>query len=619
MKERERKHPLAAQIAFPLLCVVAVWLHASYCWQAAQWANLKMNEIVNQLATPMEGTGNGMIEQYILLCVVPALLAGAAAAILLAALRKKGWAHAAAFRGNMVALSSIIFIAGYAFCTLDVGGYIVNNFTKSDYIERNYVDPKSVELTFPEKKRNLVYIWLESVESTYAAREDGGAFEESPIPELVALAEENISFTGEEGGVNGGVSAYGTTWTAGALFGHMSGLPLKIPIADSAMGEQAYFFPGVTTIGDLLAEQGYQQGFLIGSDATFGGRRQLFSQHGDYEIWDYPYSKEAGEIPENYYVWWGYEDQKLFSFAKEHLLEMAADGRPFNLSILTVDTHFPDGYVCSACSDTFGDDQYSNVMACSSRQVAEFVAWIQEQPFYENTTIVISGDHITMDADYCDKVPADYQRRVYTTIINPAAEVSDPAWYRDYTTMDLFPTTLAALGVDIPGNRLALGTNLFSRKKTLLERDGYETLDRELQRRSVFLDSLSGIDTSVYELSDVYAETDVQLAVTFGDDAITYTLGGLGEIEDSFTSVEVLADLMDGNTRTTLWQEAAQRQEDGTYTIAMPLAELGEETDFVIHIYAMTDAGRIRVDTGYNCDLKTQSIEKIEEETEDGE
>ena len=60
MKERERKHPLAAQIAFPLLCVVAVWLHASYCWQAAQWANLKMNEIVNQLATPMEGTGNGM-------------------------------------------------------------------------------------------------------------------------------------------------------------------------------------------------------------------------------------------------------------------------------------------------------------------------------------------------------------------------------------------------------------------------------------------------------------------------------------------------------------------------------------------------------------------------------
>ena len=182
MKERERKHPLAAQIAFPLLCVVAVWLHASYCWQAAQWANLKMNEIVNQLATPMEGTGNGMIEQYILLCVVPALLAGGAAAILLAALRKKGWAHAAAFRGNMVALSSIIFIAGYAFCTLDVGGYIVNNFTKSDYIERNYVDPKSVELTFPEKKRNLVYIWLESVESTYAAKEDGGAFEESPAP-----------------------------------------------------------------------------------------------------------------------------------------------------------------------------------------------------------------------------------------------------------------------------------------------------------------------------------------------------------------------------------------------------------------------------------------------------
>ena len=613
MREKKKRY-FAAHIAFPILCAIAVWFHASYCWQAAQWANLKMNEIVNQLATPMEGTGNGMVEQYLLTCVLPACLAGVGAVILLLVLKRKGLSFAAAFRGNMVALSAIIFIVAYAFCMLDVGGYLIDSRIPSKYIEKNYVDPKSVELTFPEEKRNLVYIWLESVESTYAAEDDGGAFEVTPIPELVELAEENTSFTGSEGGVNGGISAYGTTWTAGALFGHMSGLPLKIPIADSAMSQQEAFFPGVTTIGDLLAEQGYQQGFLIGSDATFGGRRQLFSQHGDYAIWDYPYAKENGQIPENYYVWWGYEDRKLFSFAKEHLTEMAADGRPFNLSILTVDTHFPDGYLCPECSDAFGDDQYSNVMACSSRQVAEFVEWIQAQPFYENTTIVISGDHITMDADYCDNVPSDYTRRVYTTIINPAVEVSDPTWYRNYTTMDLFPTTLAALGVTIPGDRLALGTNLFSEKKTLLERDGYDTLDRELRRQSDFLDSLSGIDESVYELSALYADTDAQLTVEFSEDSITYTMAGLGEIEDSFTSVEVLADLMDGNTRTTLWQEAAEKQADGTYSITMPLSELGEETDFVIHIYAMTEAGRIRVGTGYDCDIVAQSIEK-----EDGE
>lgn len=69
--------------------------------------------------------------------------------------------------------------------------------------------------------------------------------------------------------------------------------------------------------------------------------------------------------------------------------------------MLTVDTHFTDGYLCDLCDDEY-DDQYSNVMACSSKQVAEFVEWVQEQDFYENTTIVISGDHLTMDSDYLD-------------------------------------------------------------------------------------------------------------------------------------------------------------------------------------------------------------------------
>ena len=32
-----------------------------------------------------------------------------------------------------------------------------------DVIAENYVDPRNVELTFPEKKRNLIYIFLESI------------------------------------------------------------------------------------------------------------------------------------------------------------------------------------------------------------------------------------------------------------------------------------------------------------------------------------------------------------------------------------------------------------------------------------------------------------------------
>ena len=58
---------------------------------------------------------------------------------------------------------------------------------------------------------------------------------------------------------------------------------------------------------------------------------------------------------------------------------------PFNLTLLTVDTHYEDGYVCRLCDDTFGDDQYANVMACSSKQIGAFLKWIREQDFYDNT------------------------------------------------------------------------------------------------------------------------------------------------------------------------------------------------------------------------------------------
>ena len=58
------------------------------------------------------------------------------------------------------------------------------------------------------------------------------------------------------------------------------------------------------------------------------------------------------------------------------------------------------------------------VLHCSSKQVTEFVSWIQQQDFYENTTIVISGDHLTMDSDFCENIDPDYTRTVYNVIIN---------------------------------------------------------------------------------------------------------------------------------------------------------------------------------------------------------
>ena len=124
---------------------------------------------------------------------------------------------------------------GITWNILDIGDYLKGQSTYSTFIDDNYVDPSSVNITFPEQKRNLIYIFLESMEMTYADQEDGGAFEENVIPELTGLAQENEDFSGEDKKLNGGYSMPGTTWTMGAMFGQTSGLPLNISIDGNGM------------------------------------------------------------------------------------------------------------------------------------------------------------------------------------------------------------------------------------------------------------------------------------------------------------------------------------------------------------------------------------------------
>ena len=77
----------------------------------------------------------------------------------------------------------------------------------------------------------------------------------------------------------------------------------------------------------------------------------------------------------------------------------------------------------------------------------------------------------------------NYDRVVYNALINSRVlPVNNKN--RVFTTMDMFPTTLAALGVSIEGDRLGLGTNLFSSKKTIPEEIGLDNFYKELKKSS---------------------------------------------------------------------------------------------------------------------------------------
>ena len=489
-----------------ILLLLALFILFGSRWVFKTWSDLSIEEVIYHIGAPLTGTNMDMIWDYVFWGVVPVVVMVALMAIVLYLKREKR------YFGKLLAIIAAVSLAilggdvVYAAHRLNIVRFLQAESETSAFVDTYYVDPATAELEFPEEKRNLIYIFLESMETTYQGKQSGGVFTENMIPELTRLAQENEDFSGDTTCQSGAYALPWTTWTVAAMFAEVSGLPLHISIEDNSMDTQEHFFPSITTIGDILEANGYNQTLLIGSSAGFAGRNILFTEHGNYEIRDYDYAKAQGWIPEDYYVWWGYEDEYLFQFAKETLQELASGDQPFNLTMLTVDTHFEDGYECELCESRFGDNRYANVLACSSRQVMEFVSWIQKQDYYENTTIVLCGDHPTMDGDFLSDIPEDYERTVYTVVINPACE-KELTQKREFSTFDLFPTTLAAMGVEIQGDRLGLGTNLFSSTETLLERFDYEYVSEELYKNSELITRLAEID----ETTEAWRERAVVL------------------------------------------------------------------------------------------------------------
>ena len=500
------KKPKIKSIGYGFYCILMIVisvlgfiLYNLGNWVLDTWGLLSIDEIIFHLKVPLEGTNSDVVLDGINACVPLAVLVLFLAIFLIIVLKNKhGKCMLSLFLIAVIACGSAGKAAYKVYDELDVKEYLASQKKESHFIEQNYVDPRTTKITFPDKKRNLIYIYLESMESTFASKEDGGGMDFNCIPELTKLAEENTNFSNSDK-LGGGYPAYGGTWTMAGIFSQTSGIPIKnseqTDDVNATLAEQSSFSSQARNLEDILADEGYNQCFMIGSDATFGGRRAYFESHGKgkTEICDYNTAKENGQIPEDYYVWWGYEDQKLFANAQEKLTELSSKDEPFNFTMLTVDTHFEDGYVCEQCQNEFGDNQYANVMACSSRQVDAFVKWIQQQPFYENTTIVISGDHLTMDSDFCNDVSEDYERSVYNVFINLPEGLDtsfEKTHNREFATLDMFPTTLAAMGVTIEGDRLALGVNLFSDEQTLTEQYGRKGLDKELMKKSKFYDML---------------------------------------------------------------------------------------------------------------------------------
>ena len=324
---------------------------------------------------------------------------------------------------------------------------IFNSESSKDNVFQNYYnEPRLTSIS--SVKKNLVYIYAESLERTY--------FDENIFPGLTSnlkkLERKSTSFSNIS-------QIGGTGWTMGGITASQFGIPLITPSHGNSMSGMDQFLPAAIGLGDLLSEAGYHLAFMGGARLEFGGKGKLFSSHGFDEILGLDELITQTKDP-SYVSAWGLYDDSLLGLVYKRFLELSASEVNFGLYTLTLDTHGPRGHTSKSVREIkYGDGSNSmlNTVAQSDRLLAEFITKIMESPFGDNTVIVLASDHLAMENGATGVLMEfEEQRRNLFMIIE-----SDPKNGLEVkghgTPLDIAPTILPFLGFK---GEIGLGRNL---------------------------------------------------------------------------------------------------------------------------------------------------------------
>ena len=370
---------------------------------------------------------------------------------------------------NMLSVVWLVFCVVFVFFKMNVWNMITFHKYKSEtsnFYEENYVKPQDTNIVFPKQKRNLILIFAESMEATYAVTPKHNYFGADLISGLHKLANENISFSDNEY-IGGAHPIDGTQWTQAGLFAQTCGAPIQLPINDpNWFHPKEGFFPKAWCLYDILKEQGYNLTALIGSNGEFAAMDKFVETHGKQKLLDTNFYAKRDGIKLSFEKTTKLPDKQVFEYAKEELRELSSQEKPFVFTVMTLDTHYGTyRFDDSVCERKFGPhNNIENVVSCSDKQVVGFVEWLKTQDFYKNSVVVVVGDHLTMN----ERFNKDMDRKPINMFINsPVAAAKTKN--RIFTPFDIYPTIIESLGAKIEGHRLGLGTSLFSDLPTLTE------------------------------------------------------------------------------------------------------------------------------------------------------
>ena len=284
--------------------------------------------------------------------------------------------------------------------------------------------------------KNLVFIILESTELTYLDNEKFPGL----LPNLQKFAKQSQSFKNM-------VTAPNASLTFGAMFSMMTGSTLTCDHLTVGVNSHIKQHIGsrMSSFPKILNKAGYHQYFAAGHSGHFAGTENFVKQHKYDEVW---FGIDRGKREESWEF--AVRDSAVFEKGWEFYQRAAASGKPFNITLLTMDAHGPNGFYDPA-EPAYSHPQVKtrniyNAMFASDCALGKFLNRIQSHPAAEKTCVVIVSDHLahyyTATMDILNK---EKNRRMLFLIYNSVV----PEYRNDILskTFDIAPTTLDAMGV----------------------------------------------------------------------------------------------------------------------------------------------------------------------------
>jgi len=283
-----------------------------------------------------------------------------------------------------------------------------------------------------EGSKNLILVYLESFDLSFT--DFGHSQYKGLTPNIDKFLAENTILAEHHSS---------ETFTLAGIISSLCGFtPAMKKGNDSLFGTN--HFQNVTCLSDILNTLDYEQVYFGGADKNFAGKATFLYTHRYDEVYGIQDLKDKYEKQAS----WGLYDTNLFNEAYKRIKKLSAGEDPFNVTLLTLNTHIPGVRSENCPKYSSRASRFLDAIHCTDHDFGVFIQKLEKDGLLVNTVLVITADHHVFRTRQIKDLFGQQLRdkRIVAAIYSP--DTSLPRSIENTATYDMAPTILDLMGID---------------------------------------------------------------------------------------------------------------------------------------------------------------------------